>query len=120
MGSRQRQPVLFRPQTTCSQGRRPVRDAEVAGSNPAHPTSSLFRGLVIGYTPHRYVAISAVRRMVSQDRRGQSCAGGAFQGARCPRVAKELGLGAPRPAVVDIPRECVDAGVPQDDGRPGM
>jgi hypothetical protein len=40
IGSRQRQPVLRRPQTTCSQGCRPVRDAEVASSNPAHPTRS--------------------------------------------------------------------------------
>jgi hypothetical protein len=38
MGSRRRQPVRCRPQSTWWEGRRPVRDAEVAGSNPAHPT----------------------------------------------------------------------------------
>jgi hypothetical protein len=72
-----------------------VRDAEVAGSNPAHPTFAQLRGPVIGYTPRGYVAISAVPRVVSKDRRGQSCAGGGFQGACCPRVAKEIGLAAP-------------------------
>jgi hypothetical protein len=60
MGSRQRQPVLRRPQITCSQGCRPVRDAEVAGSNPAHPTFAQFRGPVLVDTGPGYVAISAV------------------------------------------------------------
>jgi hypothetical protein len=70
-------------------------DAEVAGSNPARPTFAQLRGRVIAYTRLGYVAISAVPRVVSRDRRGRSCAGGGFQGARCPRLAKELGLAAP-------------------------
>lgn len=37
-----------------------VRDAEVAGSNPAHPTFAQFRGPVIVYTRLGYVVISAV------------------------------------------------------------
>jgi hypothetical protein len=37
-----------------------VRDAEVAGSNPAHPTFALFRGPVIVYTGLGYGLISAV------------------------------------------------------------
>jgi hypothetical protein len=59
MGSRGRQPVRHTPQSIRWEGCRPVRDAEVAGSNPAHPTFVQLRGHVIAYTRLGYVAISA-------------------------------------------------------------
>jgi hypothetical protein len=42
--------VRCRPQSTWWEGRRPVRDAEVTGSNPARLTFALFRGPVIVHT----------------------------------------------------------------------
>jgi hypothetical protein len=48
-----------------------VRDAEVAGSNPAHPTFSQLRGPVIAYTRVGYVVVSGVL-LVSPDKSGES------------------------------------------------
>jgi hypothetical protein len=77
MGSRQRQPVPPRPQTTCSQGCRSVRDAEVAGSNPAHPTFSLLSGHIMEHTRLGYAVFSAV----------------AFAGVRTPAAKAWAGVG---------------------------
>jgi hypothetical protein len=58
-----------------------VRDAEVAGSNPAHPTFAQLKGPVILSTRPGYVAISALPLVGSQDMGGERCPPRALLGA---------------------------------------